>query len=177
MPRKHPAIAVVSWLWVTLWTFMSVSCRLTDWMGRRIYFWGCTLLHQVSVITVFLWKTHREEWESQCKFSISCSYLSGRQLTCLLRLGHLKSLPQRRLIPQNTPHERHVVASCIWHLYSWFPYCGGQATKVNDCTGTLCKYEADMGKVWSPLLEDCFYLFRLAVPPSSARFGVLSQKV
>lgn len=44
--------------------------------------------------------------------------------------------------------------------------CTGEAdTEVNDYTGTLCKYEADMGKVWW-LLESCFYLFRLTLHQS-----------
>lgn len=37
--------------------------------------------------------------------------------------------------------------------------------EVNDYTGTLCKSEADMGKVWW-LLESCFYLFRLTLHQS-----------
>lgn len=41
------------------------------------------------------------------------------------------------------------------------------ATQVNDYTGALCKYEADMGKVWW-LLESCFYLFRLTLHQSWA---------
>lgn len=161
MPRRQPAIIVVSCCWFVLLTFMSVSSRFTEWMGRRIYFWGCTLLHQVSVITVFLWKIVKSDYninsaiKSQWKFAALCCLLLPSSLAALF----------------------HVVVSCIWHLYSWFPYCGDQATKVNDCTGTLCKYEADVGKVWLLLLEDCSYLSMLAVPPSSAWFGVLSQKV
>lgn len=47
--------------------------------------------------------------------------------------------------------------------------------EVNDCTGTLCKYEADMGKVWW-LLESCLFIQTHSAPELS-RLGDLSQSI